>query len=198
MDNYVDLTYYKYVDFIFGEQKSTSRTRTGYDALLGRKFEVYPEKLRYRLNFYVQTGGNLFVSGAYITTDAYRNPKPDTTLTKLTEHVLQIKHRTDHASVSGKVFTVSDSVLDLPKEFTFNTALSKEIYQVESADGIEPSTKNGKIIARYKDNNISAITAFEGYYKTVVMGFPFETILEETDRNSIMKAILNFFDKTRE
>lgn len=197
MDNYVDLTYYKYIDLILGEQKTTSRTRTGYDELYGRLFEVFPAKLRYRLNFYVQTGGNLFISGSNVTTDIYRNPKPDSVNVALAEEILQIKHRTDHASLNGDVVTVADSVVALPSNFSFNTKLSNEVYQVESPDGIEPSNSNGRIIARYKENNISAITAFEGYYKTIVMGFPFETILEQKNRDQVMKAILNFFDRTR-
>jgi len=197
MDNYVDITYYKYVDMILGEQKATSRTRSGYDELFGRKFQAFPERLRYRLNFYVQTGGNLFISGANVTTDNYKNPGADSALVELSESILQVKHRTDHASVNGEVVSVADSVIKLPKEFRFNTFLSKDIYQVESADGLEPSSKNGRIVARYKENNISAISSFEGYYKTLIFGFPFETILGEKDRDAVMKAVLQFFDKPR-
>lgn len=196
MENHIDITAFKYVDLILGEQKATSRTRSGYDEKYGRLFEAYPQKLQSKLKFYAQSGGNLFISGAYVTSDTYRNPVPDSALVSLSENTFHVKHRTNHASVSGQVFATDSKLISLPDKFSFNTQLNSRIYQVESPDAIEPSTKEGKIIARYKENGFSAATLFEGYYKTVVFGFPFETIIESKDRDQLMKAVLQFFDKT--
>ena len=49
---------------------------------------------------------------------------------------------------------------------------------------------------RYSENNLVAATAtaFDGY-RTVVIGFPFETITGDAARASLMSQILNFFTK---
>lgn len=49
---------------------------------------------------------------------------------------------------------------------------------------------------RYAENNLSAGIAYHGAYKTVVLGFPFETIRTEKERNELMHNILQFFNST--
>jgi hypothetical protein len=63
---------------------------------------------------------------------------------------------------------------------------------VESPDAIEPSGDNSFTIFRYSENNLSAGVASAGDYKTCVLGFPFETVKDETSRDQLMKNILNF------
>jgi RNase H-fold protein (predicted Holliday junction resolvase) len=49
---------------------------------------------------------------------------------------------------------------------------------------------------RYSENNLVAGTAFDNTtYRTVVIGFPFETIKTDKERNSLMRQVLNFFKK---
>lgn len=50
---------------------------------------------------------------------------------------------------------------------------------------------------RYQENNLSAGVAYQGDYKTCVLGFPFETIRTAAERNQLMKAILTFFDNEK-
>ena len=46
--------------------------------------------------------------------------------------------------------------------------------------------------------NVSAATAYQGKdYRTFVMGFPFESIEEEADRNAIMASILQFLGERK-
>ena len=47
---------------------------------------------------------------------------------------------------------------------------------------------------RYSENNLVAGTAFDaGNYRTVVIGFPFETIEKSEHRTHLMKQVLDFF-----
>ena len=49
---------------------------------------------------------------------------------------------------------------------------------------------------RYSENNLIAGTAYDaGNYRTVVIGFPFETIVDASGRDTLMKQILDFFAK---
>ena len=46
---------------------------------------------------------------------------------------------------------------------------------------------------RYPENNFSAAVAYCGDYKTLVMGVPFESILDATNREKLMAEIIQFF-----
>ena len=51
------------------------------------------------------------------------------------------------------------------------------------------------MIQRYTENNIGAGIFYRGErYDTCVLGYPFETIKTETQRNALMRAILSAFD----
>lgn len=48
---------------------------------------------------------------------------------------------------------------------------------------------------RYGENNLVAATAFDATtYRTVIIGFPFETITDAGQRSHLMKQVLNFFE----
>ncbi len=78
----------------------------------------------------------------------------------------------------------------------FYNTLNSDFYAVESPDAIKASDDRGATILRYSENNIPAGIASDRYsYKTVVVGFPFETIKSESERNEFMSRVLNFFSK---
>lgn len=78
---------------------------------------------------------------------------------------------------------------------TFYNQLNSDFYAVESPDAIKASDDRGATILRYKENNIPAGIASSRYgYKTVVVGFPFETIKNADERNEFMHRVMNFFE----
>jgi hypothetical protein len=197
MDNYVDLTAYKYVDLILGEEKATAWQRPALDTLRGRRFETFPLRLRSKVKQYLNAGGNLFASGAYVATDLFRNPGPNPENQEFAEKWLQFTFRANYASETGKVESTNDGdTIALPPNFRFNAAMGSNIYQVEAADALVPVSESGKTILRYTENKLSAGTMFEGYYKSVITGFPFETIDSEEARSAFMKSVLQYFDRT--
>jgi carbamoylphosphate synthase large subunit len=96
-----------------------------------------------------------------------------------------------YASVDGEVESKGDSILGKNLKLHFNTELNDSIYAVEAPDAILP-VKDSKTILRYSENQFSAGTAFKDKYGVVVLGFPFETILGEKDRDQLMHGILNY------
>jgi hypothetical protein len=68
---------------------------------------------------------------------------------------------------------------------------------VESPDSFYPSDDaRGCTFMRYTENNLAAGTAFDNTnYRTVVLGFPFETITDADQRAGLMQQVLNFFNK---
>jgi len=93
------------------------------------------------------------------------------------------------------VFSVNNPLLKLPEKLAFNTDYNSEIYRVEAPDAIAPAN-GSKTILRYAENGFSAAIAYKGKYKIVAMGFPFETIINETDRNNLMYSVLQFLVST--
>ena len=52
-------------------------------------------------------------------------------------------------------------------------------------------------VMRYSENNLSAGVAYQGDYKTVVLGFPFESIRTDSEREAFMNAVLTFFNDNK-
>ena len=105
---------------------------------------------------------------------------------------LKYKWRTNHADVVGEVYSIDNSFY--ANKLKYNTTYNSEIYAVEASDAIEPTDEKAKILLRYSSNNMSAAVAYKEKYGVVVLGFPFETIVDEKSKNSLMKAVFQFFE----
>ncbi len=187
MNGEVDLTKYKMVNFIFGEEKKTSAPK--YKDQID--FEVFPILMRDLITSYLLGGGKLFLSGAYIGTDLYSNP--DSSGIRFANDILKFKLKTGHAVKTGKVFSVNNTFLTINNRFEFNTTLNDSIYKVEAPD--ELGEINGsEVLLRYSENNFSSAIGYKDNYGVVSFGFPFETILGEKQRTLIMKSVLNYLE----
>ncbi len=183
----VDLSKYKMVDFIFGEEKKTSLPK--YKDKVD--FEVFPTLMRDLISSYLFGGGKIFLSGAYIGTDLYSNP--DSSGIRFANNILKFKLKTGHAVKTGNVFSVSNTFLPIKNTFEFNTTFNDSIYKVEAPD--ELGEINGsEVLLRYSENNFSSAVGYQDQYRVVVFGFPFETILGEKQRTLVMKSVLNYLE----
>ena len=188
-DDDINISKYKFVDIILGEEKETSWQKPFTDSVNGKQFKTFPLKFRIVIKKYTETGWNLFISGAYVGTDLYS--KRDTVDIKFAAQVLKYNWQAGYASVDGKVESIKDSILDKNILLHFNTELNDSIYAVEAPDAILP-VKESKSILRYSENNFSAGTAYKDKYGVIVLGFPFETILGEKEKDQLMHGILNY------
>ncbi len=190
-DSEVTLKNYKFVDLILGEQKSTHWERAKEDSINGLRFEVFPKKLKSEIESYCKSGGNIFISGSYVGSDLFAQPKLDSENISFAEKVLHYKFDTDHAARTGEVFSADSSFIPKFIGFNFNSKFNDKIYAVTAPNAIE-HVKDSKTILRYSENQFSAGTAYKGNYGVIVFGFPFETILEQQNRDEVMKAVLNY------
>ena len=188
----VSLNDYRITDLILGKEKQVYMGNNNTEA----SFKAFPEALQKVLTDYCDNGRKLFVSGAYVATDLWDNGTPDELGKQFANEVLHYTWRTGQASINGAVKPVDspfDSFAALSIEF--HNSLNEECYAVESPDGIEPFGKGSYMIQRYTENNIGAGIFYRGErYDTCVLGYPFETIKTETQRNALMRAILSAFD----
>lgn len=184
------------IDLIFGKQKEiTVGTATE------TKFKPFTAALKQRLADFCAAGGSLFVSGSYVGSDLFdnryttdENAGADRRFAHL---VLGIEWRQSKATVTGEVKEVRSKYTEFAPGFTFsfNQQLNADCYAVESPESFTAADPScGSPIFRYTENDYVAGVAYDpGSHRTVVLGFPFETIGSEDARNSIMSQVMNFF-----
>lgn len=183
---------YQIVDLILGKQKEIVVGRGAY----GSRYKTFPADLQSRIACLSGNGCSIFVSGSYIATDLWDNSRATDVDRKFASEILGYKWRVGQAAVTGEAYQVQSryKVFGVG-QYDFHSDLNRDCYVVESPDSFYPSdSKRGATIMRYKENNLVAGTAFDaGNYRTVAMGFPFETIESGEQREHLMKNILEFF-----
>ncbi len=180
---------YSAVDVIFGEQRSTP----GYIDPGKKDFVVYTPGMIQALKQLTEAGIPLFISGAYVGTDMAENK--DSVAIRFAKDYLHYTWRTNHADNTGQLRLTDWAPEGFPQSVSYNASYNPGLYKVEAPDGIEPAGNDAVALFRYSSNNISAGICNKGKNKTVVLGFPFETITKESERNELMKAILTTFEK---
>jgi hypothetical protein len=176
------------LDIIFGEEKTTSRLY----GFKKRDFTLFTPEMRQAITEYTSgEHAKLFLSGAYIGTDL--DLCGDTLARKFAGDVLHYRFMTNHASKSGCIYPVSAVKADFTGEFKFVQDYNPAIYKVESPDAIEPKGENAKVLFRYKSDNKTAGVCFDGNYHSVILGFPFETITTDKQRDELMGEILKYW-----
>lgn len=185
-------------DLILGKQKEIKKGTGAY----GTVYKTFPSALQNRIAAYTAKGGNIFVSGAFVATDLWDNPNSSKETAeadqKFATEVLGYHWRVGQASVTGEAFEVPCRYKAFTGgNYTFSNKYNREVYAVESPDSFyAPDAKKGATIMRYGENNLIAGTCYApGGYRTVVIGFPFETINGRDSRSSLMQQILTFLSE---
>ena len=89
----------------------------------------------------------------------------------------------------------SRGMTNMRRVMNFNTQPHPTIYRVDAPDAIKPIGDQSKTWLRYAENEFSAGVRYEGDYRVVVLGFPFETVMDELDRKELMREVLRFLRK---
>jgi hypothetical protein len=142
----------------------------------GERYPVFPGALRDALSAFLSEGGSLFLSGANIASDS--------TARAFTPAALGYRLSTPSGSRSGRISGME-----------YASSLNPEIYCVENPDGIFPAGSGSGIWLRYPRSSFGAATySTAGGHKVAAMAVPFETIIDESDRTSVLRAVLEYFD----
>lgn len=187
----VKLNEYKVTDWILGKE---CKTKMGRGGIHPRQFAIFSPESRKAITDYCENGGRIFISGAYVGTDLWDNGPADKEGIEFATQVLKYKWRTSQAAITGQFKSVASPFAAFSGDYTWHNELNEESYVVESPDGIEPASGDAFTIFRYSENNLSAGVAYQGKYKTCVLGIPFESIKTQDERDRLMRAMLTFFD----
>ena len=187
----ISLNEYRMIDFIAGKQKQT---------ILGNvkktpEFQTFPLDLQQLLRHYTLSGGNLLVSGAYCVTDMYHDSDPASKA--FLEEVLHVRPGISEQRRYGQVRMEGSAVtgLKLQGELDFAVRPNKTAYYIEEADILVPSGSESRAVGWYNGTENAAMVLSSEKGKTLVMGFPFEVIIDESQRNKLMQGILNYMFK---
>ena len=178
---------FKIIDLALGEEKTTSGSRTD----RRKEFAIYTPEFMCKIKKLVDARVNIMMSGAYVGSDLSLNSS-DSTAILFAANNLHFAPMTGNAVNSGQFYATDFAASFLKGKYTFNTGLSDWIYQVESPDAIIPAGKGSICAFRYSQNNTSAGILYNGKNRNIILGFPFETILSEVERDSLMMQILDF------
>ena len=186
-------TDYRLMDLILGKQKEI---KTG-SGLMPTRFKIYTTGLKNALREFTANGGSVLLSGAYVGSDLWDNAagNNDESGKAFVKDVLGFEGLHGRASLDGTVGAVDspDIRLSSPGAWTFVSKLNDKTYAVESPDAIRASDDRGFTWMRYGENGLpAAIASDRGGYRTVVMGFPLETVTTAQERTSLMTRIMEY------
>jgi len=184
-----DLTGWCAVDLLFGEEKTTP---SAYDPAK-TEFTIYTPQLLSALARMKEASVPVFMSGSYIGTDLVM--ANDTAMAGLVKRLLHFTPRTGHAVRTGGAAATDIASPEFKGRLVFNAGASDDIYAAESPDAIEPADKQSFTAFRYTENNTSAAVMHRGAVRSFVIGFPFETVISQEERDALMRQILDFLLK---
>ncbi|WP_302613614.1 xanthan lyase, partial [uncultured Bacteroides sp.] len=165
---------YPIVDYILGLEKESPANKVYY--------KTFSSAMQRNITGYCRSGGNLFVSGAYVGSDMSGTQGNR----EFTETILKYGYQ---SSLTDKA---SNRINGLGRTVTIPRVPNENSYAVPATDCIVPVDTAFPVFT-YAPGNQSAGIAYKGSYRTFVLGFPFESIQSETDRATIMAGILGFF-----
>ena len=145
-------------------------------------YKTFPLAVRQKLTRYLQQGGALLVSGSYIGSD--NQGRADER--KFTEEVL--KYRYDGSAHAD----TTDYVNGLNLQFLISRRPNARQYAVQSPDALQPSHPLAFSAFAYGGGQGAGVAYAGKDYRVIAMGFPFESITDETVRAKAMGAILKF------
>jgi len=170
----VNLTSYSVVDWMLGEESTADQTFSSTEQTMTKAF--------------LDAGGRMFVSGAEIGWDLDHMGSASDQL--FYNNYLKADYAADDAgvyAVSGVAGTAFDGISGIGYDDGTNGP-----YDVEYPDCINPFG-GGQVNMTYDGTGFNAAVQYSGTFKVVNMGFPFEALLTQADRDTVLSRVMNFF-----
>ncbi|MCX7920352.1 MAG: fibronectin type III domain-containing protein [bacterium] len=172
---FVQLTTYRIVDWLAGQQSSADSTFTTAEQVQVQNF--------------LNNQGRLFVSGAEIGYDLIANG--NSTDSTFYRNYLKADYVNDDANVYA-VNGTANGIFNGLSGITFDNG-SQGIYNVATPDSIN-AYSGSSVTLTYAGTAYNAGIEYKGTYKLVHFGFPFEAIYPVSSRNTVMQRILSYLD----
>ena len=173
----IDLTAYPVVDLILGLQK-----RSVQDTLFYKDYSTFPPVLQHIITDYLNAGGKLLTSGSYVATDMTGNTDDEVFIT----NVLRYK------PANTQVPEAEIGIKGLRSKFEIRRSATAQGYGVTHPDVLSPTGKAVALMSYSKSNLTAAVGFKERSGACITMGFPFESITADRERDKLMRSILKY------
>jgi hypothetical protein len=168
---------YQFIDVIMGLQKNDKNTL--------RYYKTFTKRMKGVLKSYTLAGGNLLVSGSYLGSDNVDD-----------RHFCNdvLKYGYD-SSLNDRAFDTSFSGRGISGAFL--RSANDMFYAVTAPEALTP-VSTATVLLRYAGKSDAAAIYYDGdSYRTCTMGFPFESIENDSSRSALMRVLLRSFEKKR-
>lgn len=165
------------IDLLCGKQKTT----TIGPGRVPDRYQVFPAELRAAISKAAADGVNFIVNGANIASDQ----AGDEVVAAFVADNFGYKLASAFGTRAGKL-------AGMP----FYSKINPDFYCVDCPDGLNPVGKSASTWLRYTGSNVSAAVLFKTKTnKSVSVGLPLETLMEEADREFMFRSALEYFDR---
>lgn len=186
-NGHVRLSDYPMVDYILGMEKTG-----GCSAMNGEVYQTFSPVMQQLLSTYLRRGGRLLASGGYLTSDPSATTDTDG---RFTNGILKYRAGGSLAAppTAGSLGTLSTSqVRGSNISFTIPRTLNPNYLAIATPEIIMPESSAFTPLL-YDEGGYSAAIAYAGTdYRTFILGFPLESVIEEQQRFRLMSMVLQF------
>ena len=176
-DGIISLTDYRVVDLIMGLQK-----RSAQDTICHKDYSTFPQPLQTEIRRYLQRGGKLLTSGSYVGADMISDLEDE----KFASEVLHYRWEGPLPSHTA------NQIRGMRSRAEIKRSADRYGYGVTKPDVISP-TGRASTLFTYSDSSLPAGVGYKDRsYATLTLGFPFESVESERERDRMMKSILTY------
>jgi hypothetical protein len=185
----VDMSRYDVIDIIMGKQRTSPIGR----GAMGYRHEVFSDAMRAAIDDYVKGGGAVIISGSYVISDVWNSPVSEDDDRAWVRERLGVEYAGKSHLGGGIVYSKAKSLKRKSLEVKVNRMFDARHYAVEACDIITPLSSSAESVMSYDatDNSAAVISQLEGY-RCAVLGFPIEVIIDEYERDDLMRALLKY------
>lgn len=174
---------YQAIDYIAGLERDVPHNLHPYKS--------FPPEVRNKLTAYLQSGGSLLASGAYLGSDMRSSEER-----AFTENVLKYRYAgTDTLCRTDLRQETPDSIAGLNLRIPVQRSFSPLRYAAPATDILLPACDTAFPAFAYSSGRSAGIAYPGSDYRVIATGFPFECITDVQTRQQAMLAILRFLIK---
>lgn len=168
------------IDIIFGNEKNDGHSL--------KPYKTFTPQMREAIEAYQSRGGNILVSGSYITSDMSEENEQQWMAERL-----QIMNDSIERNMNPfGCDSIADTVCMNGKPIAVYRHVNEEHYASVASDILRHAGGNNTPFMTYASGTTAAVTHSGKDANIVAMGFPFECIKNADDRAMVMKEILQF------
>lgn len=176
-DGMIKLSDYRIVDLILGLQK-----RSAQDTICNKDYSTFPLSMQRAVRDYLQKGGKLLCSGSYVGADMISDLRDES----FTSEVL-------HFRWEGPLPSSTDNqIRGMRSKAEIRRNADRDGYGVPKPDVIRPVGLASTLFT-YPQSGLTAGVGFKDRtYATLILGFPFESIESQKERDRIMRSVITY------